>query len=106
MEAPVDQNPELRRWLESQNGYTRKVLDWLPQRGALRTRLPALAALADVVTAVPQVSLAEGRWFYLKLEPGEQTPKLYARDVRARADRELLDPDTLPGGDASHWAID
>jgi len=103
MEAPVDQNPEFRRWLESQNDYTRHVLDRLPQRGALRTRL---AELADVVTAVPQVSLAESRWFYLKLKPGEQTPKLYVRDVRARTDRMLLDPDTLPGGAESHWAID
>jgi prolyl oligopeptidase len=102
-EAPVDQNPEFRQWLEAQNAYTRQVLDRLPERATLRRRL---AELADVVTAVPTVSLAQSRWFYLKLKPGEQTPKLYVRDTRTGADRLLLDPDTLPGGRESHWAID
>jgi prolyl oligopeptidase len=76
MERPVPGNPEFRRWLESQNAYTRQVLDRLPQRAALQARL---AELADVVTTVPEVNLADDRWFYLKLQPGQQTPKLYVR---------------------------
>lgn len=103
MERPIPHNPEFRRWLERQNGYTRQVLDGLPERAALRARL---AELADIVTTVHQVRPAGDRWFYLRLQPGEQTPKLYARDVRAGRDRMLLDPDTLGGGDSSHHAID
>ena len=93
MEPPVPQNPDFRRWLEDQNAYTRQVLDALPERAALRARL---AELADIVTAVPEVRPAEDRWFYLKLQPGEQTAKLYVRDARAGRDRMLLDPTRLP----------
>ena len=84
MERPIPNNPEFRRWLERQNAYARQVLDSLPQRAALQARL---AELADIVTTVPQVTLAGDRWFYLQLQPGQQTPKLYARDVRAGRDR-------------------
>ena len=103
MEPPVPDNPEFKKWLEAQNAYTRHVLDSLPHRAALQARL---AELADIVTTVPEVSLAGDRWFYLKLQPGEQTPKLYARDVRTARDRLLLDPDTLGTAGDSHWAID
>jgi prolyl oligopeptidase len=103
MERPVPDNPEFRRWLESQNAYTRQVLDRLPQRAALQARL---AELADVVTTVPEVNLADDRWFYLKLQPGQQTPKLYVRETRTGRDRMLLDPDTLSNAGDSHWAID
>src|SRR5262245_55755683 len=78
MEQATASNPEFRRWVESQNTYTRQVLDRLPQRGALLKRL---AELADVVTTVQQVTLADERWFYLKLQPGQQTPKLYVRET-------------------------
>jgi prolyl oligopeptidase len=103
MERPTADNPEFHRWLEAQNGYTRQTLDQLPQRAPLAARL---SQLADVVTTVSVVNLAGPRWFYLKLQPGEQTPKLYARELRSRRDRMLLDPDTLPGRGDSHWAID
>ena len=103
MEAPIPRNPELRQWLQRQNDYTRQVLDRLPERAALRARL---AELADIVTTVPQVRLAGSRWLYLKVKPGEQTAKLYAREMRSGQDRILLDPDTLSGANGSHWAID
>ena len=75
MERPTANNPEFFQWLKAQNDYTRQVLDRLPQRASLEARL---AELADVVTTVNDVSLAGPRWFYLKLQPGEQTAKLYA----------------------------
>ena len=103
MERPTASNLGFFQWLKAQNDYTRQVLDRLPQRASLEARL---AELADVVTTVNDVSLAGARWFYLKLQPGEQTPKLYARDLRSRRERLLLDPDTLPGRGESHWAID
>jgi prolyl oligopeptidase len=103
MELPTSRNPEYLSWLRRQNGYTREVLDRRPHRAALRTRL---SELADITTIVPQVFPAGPRWFYLKLRPGQQTPKLYARDVGAARERMLLDPDSLPGRGDSHWAID
>jgi prolyl oligopeptidase len=103
MEQPTATNPEFLGWLKAQNAYTREVLDRLPQRAPLAARL---AKLADVVTTVNDVSLAGARWFYLKLQPGEQTAKLYARETGSQRERLLLDPDTLPGRGDSHWAID
>jgi prolyl oligopeptidase len=103
MEAPVPRNPEFRRWLEAQNDYARAVLDRLPERPAL---VKQLARVADIVTSVSQVQVSPTRWFYLRLAPGEETPKLYARDLKSTRDRLLLDPDTLTAPAGSHWAID
>jgi prolyl oligopeptidase len=103
MEPPVGQNPEFMDWLRRQNAYTREVLDHRPERPALLARL---MELADITPSVSQVLPADQRWFYLKLAPGEQIPKLYVRDLKTRSDRLLLDPDTLPQQSGSHWAID
>ena len=105
MEAPVGKNPEFMAWLEKQNSHTRDVLDALPERPALVERL---SELADVTSLVSSVFAADRSWFYLRLDPGQQIPKLYLRDLESGRDRMLLDPDTLPqpGGSESHWAID
>ena len=93
MEPPVDRNPEFMEWLRRQNAYTREVLDSLPQRPRLLARL---LELADITTSVSVVIPADRRWFYLKLAPGEQVPKLYVRDLGAKSDRLLLDPVPSP----------
>jgi prolyl oligopeptidase len=103
MEPPVGRNPEFMEWLRRQNAYTREVLDSLPQRPKLLARL---LELSDITTTVSVVIPADRRWFYLKLAPGEQVPKLYVRDLEAKSDRLLLDPGTLPKPSDSHWAID
>jgi prolyl oligopeptidase len=103
MEAPVGQNPEFMDWLRRQNAYTRKVLDRLPQRPALLARL---TELADVNATVSDLAPADRRWFYLRLDPGQQIAKLYSREVAGGRDRLLLDPDTLPKPEGSHWSID
>ncbi len=103
MEAPVGKNPEFMNWLKQQNAHTREVLDRLPQRPALLARL---TELADITTVVSSLSPAEDRWFYLRLDPGQQIAKLYVRDVATKRDRMLLDPDTLPRPGEEHWAID
>ena len=90
-------------WLKQQNAYTREALDRLPERPALLARLNQLA---DVITTVPTLSSADRQWFYLKLEPGQQVAKLYQRDLATQRDRMLLDPDTLPKPEGSHWSID
>ena len=105
MEPPVGKNPEFMDWLRKQNAHTREVLDRLPERPALVARL---TELADITSQVSNVSPADRFWFYLRLDPGQQIPKLYLRDLQIRRDRMLLDPDTLPQPDSSesHWAID
>ena len=103
MEPPVGKNPEFMNWLKQQNAHTRAVLDKLPERQALLARL---IELADITSQVPTVIPAERWWYYLRLDPGQQIPKLYARDLTTKRDRMLLDPDTLPTKGEEHWAID
>jgi prolyl oligopeptidase len=103
MEAPAAKNPEFMKWLKQQNAHTRQVLDRLPERPALLARL---TELADITSQVSNLSAAENRWYYLRLDPGEQIPKLFVRDLATRRDRMLLDPDTLPSPNEEHWAID
>lgn len=103
MEAPVARNPEFMAWLRRQNAHTRGVLDRLPERPALLARL---TELADATSQVSDLASADRRWFYLRLDPGQQIPKLYTRDLASNRDRMLLDPNTLPKPKGSHWAID
>src|SRR5215204_1505640 len=103
MEAPVGKNPEFMEYLKQQNTHTRAVLDQLPERPALLARL---TELADIMPQVPSLSPAEDRWFYLRIDRGEQISKLYLHDLSSGSDRMLLDPDTLPSPKEEHWAID
>ena len=103
MEAPVGKNPEFMEYLKQQNAHTRVVLDQLPERPALLARL---TELADITSQVSSLSPAEDRWFYLRMDRGEQISKLYVRDLASRRDRMLLDPETPPSPNEEHWAID
>ena len=103
MESPVGRNPEFMEYLKKQNAHTRAVLDRLPERQALLARL---TELADIMPQVPSLSPAEDRWFYLRIDRGEQISKLYLHDLSSGRDRMLLDPDTLPSPNEEHWAID
>ena len=57
MERPVPENPDFRRWLERQNGYTRSVLDRIPGRAQLAERI---RRLDDAGTSAAPLSV-EGR---------------------------------------------
>jgi prolyl oligopeptidase len=88
--------PETLAWFEAQNGYTRRVLDALPGRSALRARLAELHG-ADV--HVKDVQSAGDLIFYLKHVPGEASYKLHARDRAGGAELLLVDPDRYKTGD-------
>ncbi|HET6578100.1 MAG TPA: prolyl oligopeptidase family serine peptidase [Gemmatimonadales bacterium] len=103
MERPVPENPEFRRWLEAQNGYTRRVLDRIPGRAQLAERI---RRLDDAGTSAGPVAVEGRRWFYLKTEPGVDNRKLYVRDGSAGAERLLVDPDALGPASGSHFSID
>lgn len=72
-------NPEVAKWMKSQNEYTRRVLGRISGRDAL------LARIEQLDQSVPArvggiVRLATGRYFYYKLLSTESVTKLYMRD--------------------------
>ena len=95
-------SPRFKAWLEGENTYARAVLDRIPGRDALQSRI---AAHTGAAAAVTQVSQAGGRVFYEKRDPGQDTYKLYVRDSADGPERLLVDPDkwATPG---SHMALD
>jgi len=103
MEKPVPQNPEFRRWLEGQNAYTRSVLDRIPGRAELADRIQRLN---DAGVSAGALAIEGGRWFYLKLAPGVDSPKLYVREGSTGAERLLVDPGALNAPAGSHFSID
>jgi prolyl oligopeptidase len=89
-------SPEVQSWMKAQNDYTRNFLDHLPDRDALVKRVESLD---NASTRVGDLEFFGGRYFYFKVTPADQTPKLYARDSLTGAERLLADPQVL-GGDA------
>ena len=82
---------EVSTWTDSQNAYTRGVLDALPGRGALEARLRELME-------VPIISAPEmhgERYFYSRREGGQAQALHYVRDSLDGKDRLLLDPEVI-----------
>ena len=94
--------PKFEQWCREQGRYARSVLDRIPGREALQARIAAHTGGGTLATEVHQ---AGGRVFYLKLEPGQDTFKLFVRDGVDGAESLLVDPDrdASPG---HHFAID
>src|ERR1051326_3573855 len=82
--------PVFERWCREEGRYARSVLDRIPGRDSLQHRI---AAHTGGGTTAFQVHQAGGRVFYLKLEPGQDTYKLYVRDGADGAENLLVDPD-------------
>ena len=94
--------PSFEQWCRGESRYARSVLDRIPGRDSLQRRI---AAHTGGGTTAVQVHPAGGRVFYLKLEPGQDTFKLFVRDGADGAESLLVDPDrgASPG---HHFAID
>jgi prolyl oligopeptidase len=90
------------QWLHAQHEYTRHLLDALPGRAALATRIHELSNTEAVVYGV---QFGGTRVFYFKRLPGEEVPKLYVRDSIGAPEQLLVDPGQLrqPGG--PHWSL-
>jgi prolyl oligopeptidase len=95
-------SPEVSSWMHAQNDYTRAVLERIPNRDRLRTRI---AQLDDAGVRVLSLQSFGGRLFYLKQAAGEDNRKLYVRDGSAGAERLLLDPQTRTANGV-HYSID
>jgi prolyl oligopeptidase len=82
-------SPEVQSWMKAQNDYTRDYLSHLPGRDALIKRV---LALDNASTRVGELSHYGKRYFYFKVTPKDQTPKLYVRDGLKGDERLLVDP--------------
>ncbi len=84
-------SPETRAWIQSQNDYTRSILDKLPTRDLLKKRLAELMKV-DVIN----VPLARsGRYFFTKRLANQDLPVIYMRRGLRGKDEVLIDPHPL-----------
>jgi prolyl oligopeptidase len=84
-------SPETRKWVESENEYTRALLDPLPGRDALHKRLTELLSIGNVTAPV----IAGRHYFYTRREGLQNQPVLYVRDSLNGSDRVLVDANSL-----------
>ncbi len=88
-------------WTEAQNTATRKYLDAVPGRAAIRRRLGQLLSIGAISPPTP----ARGNYFYQRREGTQNQPVLYVRQGVSGTDRVLLDPNALnpDGTTALDW---
>ena len=92
-------DPEVKAWSDGQNAYTRKVLDGLPERAAVKARVAALLGSAS-----PDRSAfirRAGTLFGLKEQPPRQQPFLISMKSPddAGSERVIVDPNQIdPSG--------
>jgi prolyl oligopeptidase len=94
-------SPEFQAYLKAQSGRTRAILDSIPGRKAMESRVEALM---ETITSSANVNRRRSLFFYEKLQPGSNLSRLYVRDGLGGAERLLLDPATL-SHDGHHQAI-
>jgi len=95
-------NPEMQTWMKAQNDYTRAMLARIPGRAVLSARIKELD---NAGTSVGFVQWANGRFFYLKIEPGSDNRRLYVREGLAGSERLLLDTEKI-SSEGKHYSID
>lgn len=83
--------PEVAAWDQSQDEYTRKVLDNLPGRKALEDRLTPLME----IDAVSAPTMRGNRYFYTKREGDQKQARIYMREGPNGEPKLLLNPDDL-----------
>lgn len=83
-------DPVVINFFKVQNEYARAVLSNL---GSPRQQLfDRIAALDNTGSSVTGVTRDGPYYFYLKLNPGDNSPKLYVRGVDGSDERVLIDP--------------
>jgi prolyl oligopeptidase len=84
-------SPETQKWVADEMSYTRALLDPLPGRDAIHTRLTELLSIGSITAPV----IAGKHYFYTKREGMQNQPVLYVRDGLNDADRVLVDANQL-----------
>ncbi len=80
--------PEVAAWTDAQNAYTRRILESLPGREQLESRIRPLMEIGAVTTP----TVRSGRYFFSKREGSQNQPVWYWREGVRGASRVLLDP--------------
>ncbi len=81
-------SPRTRAWIETQNGYTRSILESLPGRAELRQRITALMKVD--VTGAPMARA--GRYFFMKRLADQDLFAIYLKQGLDGKDEVLIDP--------------
>ena len=89
------ESPEVQRWVEDQNAHTRRVLDAVPGREAIRKRLEELLSIGVVGTPVVRKAKTGDRYFHIRRDGAQNQPVLYVREGLRGQDRPLIDPNGL-----------
>jgi prolyl oligopeptidase len=86
-------DPVVVNFFKEQNAYARAVLSRL---GSARQELFArIRELDNAGSTVAGVTMDGPYYFYLKLKPGDNSPKLYVRNASGGDERVLVDPQSL-----------
>tara|TARA_A100001015_G_scaffold316228_1_gene429961 strand:+ start:1810 stop:4032 length:2223 start_codon:yes stop_codon:yes gene_type:complete len=100
-----EEDPEVREWFEQQGHYAEQVLDTLPIREEILSRLTVLDQGAAFTTfAVSR--LANGDVFYERRNAGENMAKLYWQPKGSDEAIKLLDPEALGDSDDQHFSLE
>ena len=95
-------DPVVIEFFKEQNAYARAVLSRL---GAAQQQLfDRIAALDNAGSVVTGVTRDGSDYFYLKLDPGDNSAKLCVRGVDGGDDRVLVDPQSLATA-GKHYTI-
>ena len=86
-------DPVVVDFFKEQNAYARAVLGRLgPARQQLFDRIKVLD---NAGASVSGVTIDGPYYFYEKLNPGDNSSKLYVRNIAGGAERVLVDPQAL-----------
>lgn len=82
---------DVKAWTTKQNEYTRSMLDTVPGRERLESRISELMT----IDRISSPSMRADRYFFTKRTGEQNQSVLYVREGYAGEDRVLLDPNTL-----------
>ncbi len=83
--------PEVAKWTDEQNAYTRSVLDHLPGREPLENRIRPLMEIGSV----SRPTIRGERYFFARREGTQNQPVYYYREGARGRDQVLVDPAKL-----------
>jgi prolyl oligopeptidase len=93
METPG--SAALAAYMKAQNNYTQAMLAALPGRAQL---LADMTKAEDSATSTQDLVIAGGKYFYTQTGAGQNSAKLYMRDIAGGRPKLLIDPDKIGNG--------
>jgi prolyl oligopeptidase len=81
-------NDEVGKWTDAQNNYTRSILDNLPGRAELESKIRPLMEIGSVSSP----TMRGNKYFYSRREGTQSQSILYVREGYKGADKLLIDP--------------